>query len=168
MPTAITPQTATDCVSWLRAGEIPCYKIGGKIKAAYLACYDACMEEIAGSTSTKAAAPRIRRTPDSAAATPITGTETAPRRRGRPPLLISAKRTGTPTTDKETTGNLANMVLAAVSVSGTTRQTVLANPTLKGNRANHISIAITRHLRAGRIAERDGMLYNTAEQRIAA
>ncbi len=162
--TTITPQNVATFEAWLTAGLIPSYKMGGKIQAAYQTYVQACMSELIGA---KRAPQRAQRSTPSATATktpPAAATNTPVRRRGRPP-----KATGTPQAKTSNPSNLSNLVLAAVSFAGTPRSTVLANPTLKGARSNHIGIAIKRHITAGRFIEQDGMLYNRAtEQRAAA
>jgi len=79
---------------------------------------------------------------------------TASRGRGRPPRAAAsrsaARAPGTP--------SLGERVLALAT--GRTRQELyLACP---NDRPNHIGIAVQRHLRAGRIQERDGKLYATS------
>jgi len=63
--------------------------------------------------------------------------------------------------------SLGDQILALAT--GKTQQEIAA--ACKGVRANHVGIAIARHKRAGRIEERDGMLYAThstgTEQRAA-
>jgi hypothetical protein len=78
----------------------------------------------------------------------------ASRGRGRPPRATASKSAGR----KPSAPSLGERVLALAT--GRTRQELyLACP---NDRPNHIGIAVQRHLRAGRIQERDGKLYATS------
>ena len=90
--------------------------------------------------------PPARRTTSAAAAE--AKAPTASRGRGRPPRAATSKSAGR-------TPSLGERILALAT--GRTRQELyLACPK---DRPNHIGIAVQRHLRAGRIQERDGKLY---------
>ena len=92
------------------------------------------------------------RRPASAAASEAKA-PTATRGRGRPPRAAS-KSAGR----KPSAPSLGERVLALAT--GRTRQELyVACP---NDRPNHIGIAVQRHLRAGRIQERDGKLYATS------
>jgi hypothetical protein len=91
------------------------------------------------------------RKPTSAAAAAKGGTAT--RVRGRPPRAAASKAAAR----KPGAPSLGERVLALAT--GKTRQELyLACP---NDRPNHVGIAVQRHLRAGRIQERDGKLYGT-------
>jgi hypothetical protein len=91
------------------------------------------------------------RKPTSAAATAKGAT--ANRVRGRPPRAAASKLVAR----KPSAPSLGERVLALAT--GKTRQELyLACP---NDRPNHVGIAVQRHLRAGRIQERDGKLYST-------
>ena len=96
--------------------------------------------------------PPVRKTTSAAAA--AAKSPTASRGRGRPPraaVSTSAAR-------KPSAPSLGERVLALAT--GRTRQELyLACP---NDRPNHVGIAVQRHLRAGRIQERDGKLYAIA------
>jgi hypothetical protein len=90
------------------------------------------------------------RRPTSAAAT-AGRTPTTSRGRGRPPGAGTIQSAGR----KPSTSSLGERILALAT--GRTRQELyLACP---NDRPNHVGIAVQRHLRAGRIQERDGKLY---------
>jgi len=92
------------------------------------------------------------RRPTSAAAAEAKATA-ASRGRGRPPRGAASKSAGR----KPGAPSLGERVL--VLTTGRTRQELyLACP---NDRPNHVGIAVQRHLRAGRIQERDGKLYAT-------
>ena len=92
------------------------------------------------------------RRPTSAAAAEAKATA-ASRGRGRPPRGAASKSAGR----KPSAPSLGERVLALAT--GRTRQELyLACP---NDRPNHVGIAVQRHLRAGRIQERDGKLYAT-------
>jgi hypothetical protein len=102
---------------------------------------------------------RVRKTPPtrrstSAAAAPEAKASTATRGRGRPPkaaTIKSARR-------EPSAPSLGERVLALAT--GKTRQELyVACPT---DRPNHVGMAVQRHIRAGRIQERDGKLYATS------
>jgi hypothetical protein len=79
---------------------------------------------------------------------------TATRVRGRPPRAVASKSAGR----KPGAPSLGERVLALAT--GRTRQELyLACP---NDRPNHVGIAVQRHLRAGRIQEREGKLYATS------
>jgi hypothetical protein len=79
---------------------------------------------------------------------------TATRVRGRPPRAAVSKSA----VRKPSAPSLGERVLALAT--GKTRQELyLACP---NDRPNHVGIAVQRHLRAGRIQERDGKLYATS------
>ena len=79
---------------------------------------------------------------------------TASRGRGRPPRAAASKSAGR----KPGAPSLGERILALAS--GKTRpELYVACP---NDRPNHIGIAVQRHLRAGRIQERDGKLYATS------
>jgi hypothetical protein len=95
--------------------------------------------------------PSARRT-TSAAATAKGAT--TPRVRGRPPRAAAGKSAGR----KPSAPSLGERILALAT--GKTRQELyVACP---NDRPNHVGIAVQRHLRAGRIQERDGKLYGTS------
>jgi len=94
--------------------------------------------------------PPARKTTSAAAAK----SPTASRGRGRPPRAAAIKSAAR----KPSTPSLGERVLALAT--GRTRQEIyVACP---NDRPNHIGIAVQRHLRAGRIQERDGKLYATS------
>jgi hypothetical protein len=77
----------------------------------------------------------------------------ATRVRGRPPRATASKSAAS----KPIAPSLGERILALAT--GKTRQELyLACP---NDRPNHVGIAVQRHLRAGRIQERDGKLYAT-------
>src|SRR5262249_48829814 len=79
---------------------------------------------------------------------------TANRGRGRPPGAAAGRSAGR----KPGAPSLGERILALAT--GKTRQELyLACP---NDRPNHVGIAVQRHLRAGRIQERDGKLYATS------
>ena len=78
---------------------------------------------------------------------------TASRVRGRPPRAVTSKSAAR----KPGAPSLGERVLALAT--GRTRQELyLACPR---DRPTHVGIAVQRHLRAGRLQERDGKLYAT-------
>ena len=92
--------------------------------------------------------PARRSTSTAAAAAKATA---ASRGRGRPPRAAASKSAGR----KPGAPSLGERVLALAT--GRTRQELyLACP---NDRPNHVGIAVQRHLRAGRIQQRDGKLY---------
>jgi len=95
--------------------------------------------------------PTARRTTSTAAAK--AKAPTATRGRGRPPRAASKSAVRKPSAP-----SLGERVLALAT--GRTRQELyVACP---NDRPNHVGIAVQRHLRAGRIQERDGKLYATS------
>ena len=100
---------------------------------------------------------RVSKTPSrkpTAAATTDARAATARRARGRPPQAATSKSAGL----KPSAPSLGERVLALAT--GKTRQELyLACP---NDRPNHIGVVVQRHLRAGRIQERDGKLYATS------
>src|SRR5207237_3697747 len=74
-----------------------------------------------------------------------------PRGRGRPPRKATAKPAGRSAQNL----GLGERVLALAT--GKTRQERYA--ACPSDRPNHVGIAVQRHIRAGRIQERDGKLY---------
>ena len=98
---------------------------------------------------------RVGKTPPSRRPTSAAAAKTrAPamsRGRGRPPTAAASKSAAR----KPSAPSLGERVLALAT--GRTRQALyLACPK---DRPNHVGIAVQRHLRAGRIQERDGKLY---------
>jgi len=100
---------------------------------------------------------RVSKTPPArklTSAAPATNGATATRTRGRPPRAATSKSAAR----KPSAPSLRERVLALAT--GKTRQELyLACP---NDRPNHVGIAVQRHLRAGRIQERDGKLYATS------
>jgi hypothetical protein len=96
--------------------------------------------------------PPARRTRSAAAAE--AKAPTASRGRGRPPRAASGKSAGR----RPSAPSLGERVLALAT--GRTRQELYL--ACSNDRPNHVGIAVQRHLRAGRIQERDGKLYATA------
>jgi hypothetical protein len=100
---------------------------------------------------------RVSKTPSrrsAAAATTEAKAPTARRARGRPPRAATSKSAGR----KPSAPSLGERVLALAT--GRTRQELyLACP---NDRPNHIGVVVQRHLRAGRIQEREGKLYATS------
>jgi hypothetical protein len=76
------------------------------------------------------------------------------RSRGRPPRAVATKSAGS----KPSAPSLGERILALVT--GRTRQELYR--ACPNDRPNHVGIAVQRHLRAGRIQERDGKLYATS------
>jgi hypothetical protein len=79
----------------------------------------------------------------------------ATRGRGRPPRAAGTKSGRKPSAQSL---GLGERVLALAT--GKTRQELYA--ACPSDRPNHIGIAVQRHIRAGRIQERDGKLYATS------
>ncbi len=93
------------------------------------------------------------RRPRSASAAEVKA-PTAPRdRRGRPPKAATSKSAGR----KPSVPSLGERVLGLAT--GKTRQELYA--ACPSDRPNHVGMAVQRHIRAGRIQERDGKLYAT-------
>ena len=95
--------------------------------------------------------PPAKRTTSAAAAE--TKALTASRGRGRPPRAAASKSAGR----KPSAPSLGERILALAT--GRTRQELYL--ACANDRPNHVGIAVQRHLRAGRIQERDGKLYVT-------
>ena len=76
-----------------------------------------------------------------------------PRGRGRPPRAATAKSAKR----SARSPGLGERVLA-IATGKTRRELYAACP---NDRPNHVGIAVQRHIRAGRIQERDGKLYAT-------
>jgi hypothetical protein len=96
--------------------------------------------------------PPTRRTKSAAAAE--AKAPPASRGRGRPPRAAAGKSAGR----KPSAPSLGERVLALAT--GRTRQELYLE--CPNDRPNHIGISVQRHLRAGRIQERDGKLYATS------
>src|SRR5262249_4489873 len=94
--------------------------------------------------------PARRRTSTAAAKAKATP---ASRGRGRPPRAAAGKSAGR----KPSAPSLGERILALAT--GRTRQELY--PECPNYRPNHIGISVQRHLRAGRIQERDSKLYAT-------
>ena len=77
----------------------------------------------------------------------------ASRARGRPPRAAATKSAGS----KPSAPSLGERVLALAT--GRTRHELYM--ACSNDRPNHVGIAVQRHLRAGRVQERDGKLYAT-------
>ena len=100
---------------------------------------------------------RVSKTPPARRSTSTTATEarasTATRGRGRPPKAAANK-----SAERKPSGpSLGERVLALAT--GKTRLELYA--ACPSDRPNHVGIAVQRHIRAGRIQERDGKLYAT-------
>ena len=96
--------------------------------------------------------PPARKTTSAAAA--AAKSPTASRGRGRPPRAAASKSA----VRKPSGPSLGERILALAT--GKTRQELyVACP---NDRPNHVGIAVQRHLRAGRIQERNGKLYATS------
>ena len=96
--------------------------------------------------------PPARRT-TSAAVAEAKATTTS-RGRGRPPRAAASKSAGR----KPGALSLGERILA-LATGKTRRELYVACP---NDRPNHIGIAVQRHLRAGRIQQRDGKLFATS------
>jgi hypothetical protein len=101
---------------------------------------------------------RVSKTPPARRTTSVAAAEakapTASRGRGRPPRAAASKSAGR----KSSAPNLGERVLA-LATGRTKQELYLACP---NDRPNHIGVVVQRHLRAGRIQERDGKLYATS------
>jgi hypothetical protein len=101
---------------------------------------------------------RVSKTPPARRSTSAGAAEakpsTATRGRGRPPKAATIKSTRR----EPSAPSLGERVLALAA--GKTRQELYA--TCPGDRPNHVGMAVQRHIRAGRIQERDGKLYVTS------
>ena len=100
---------------------------------------------------------RVSKTPTArrlrSAAAAEAKTPTATRGRGRPPKATTSKSAGR----KLGAPSLGERILALAT--GKTRQELYT--ACPNDRPNHVGIAVQRHIRAGRIEERDGKLYAT-------
>jgi hypothetical protein len=76
-----------------------------------------------------------------------------PRGRGRPPRAATAESA------KRSAQNLGLGERVLAMAAGKTRQELYA--ACPNDRPNHVGIAVQRHIRGGRIQERDGKLYAT-------
>jgi len=83
----------------------------------------------------------------------------ATRGRGRPPRAATGKSAGGEPSARSS--GLGERVLALAT--GKTRQELYA--ACPSDRPNHVGMAVQRHIRAGRIQERDGKLYATPTAR---
>jgi hypothetical protein len=108
--------------------------------------------ETAERVLTRVSKTRPARRPISAAAAEAKA-PTASRGRGRPPRAAASKSAGS----KPSAPSLGERVLA-LATGRTKQELYLACPK---DRPNHIGVVVQRHLRAGRIQERDGKLYAT-------
>jgi len=79
-------------------------------------------------------------------------------RRPAPAAGAEAKAAAKPISGEPGAPSLSELVLALAT--GKTRQELYLE--CPNDRPNHIGIAVQRHLRAGRIQERDGKLYATS------
>jgi hypothetical protein len=96
--------------------------------------------------------PPARKTTSTAAA--AAKPPTASRGRGQPPRAAASKSAAR----KPSAPSLGERVLA-LATGRTQQELYLACP---NDRPNHVGIAVQRHLRAGRIRERNGKLYATS------
>jgi len=104
---------------------------------------------------------RVSKTPPARRSTSTTATEarasTATRGRERPPKAAANK-----SAERKPSGpSLGERVLALAT--GKTRLELYA--VCPSDRPNHVGMAVQRHIRAGRIQERDGKLYATPTAR---
>ena len=101
---------------------------------------------------------RVSRTPPARRTTSAAAAEstapTASRGRRRPPRAVASRSAG----PKPSAPSLGERVLTLAT--GKTRQELYR--ACPNDRPNHVGIAVQRHLRAGRIQERDGKLYAIA------
>ena len=95
-------------------------------------------------------APSARR-PRSASAAEVKAPTAARGQRGRPPKTATSESAER----KPSAPNLGERVLALAT--GKTRQELYS--ACPSDRPNHVGMAVQRHIRAGRIQERDGKLY---------
>ena len=95
------------------------------------------------------------RRPTSAAAAEAKAPTATRGRLGRPPKAATSKSAGREPSARSL--GLGERVLALAT--GNTRQELYA--ACPSDRPNHVGIAVQRHIRAGRIQERDGKLYAT-------
>jgi hypothetical protein len=80
----------------------------------------------------------------------------AARGRGRPPTSNTAKSAGR---DRRAQNPSLGERVLTLATGKTPRELYAACPS---DRPNHVGIAVQRHIRAGRIQERDGKLYATS------
>ena len=101
---------------------------------------------------------RVSKTPPARRSTSPAAAEAkaspASRGRGRPPKAATIKSTRR----EPSAPSLGERVLALAA--GKTRQELYA--ACPSDRPNHVGMAVQRHIRAGRIQERDGKLYATS------
>src|SRR5712691_6504516 len=81
-------------------------------------------------------------------------TSTATRARGRPPKAATIK-----SARREPSAPSLGERFLALATGKTRQELYVACPT---DRPNHVGMAVQRHIRAGRIQERDGKLYATS------
>jgi hypothetical protein len=102
---------------------------------------------------------RVSKTPPARRPRPASAAEVkaskVTRGRGRPPRAATSKSAGREPSARNP--GLGERVLALAT--GKTRQELYA--ACPGDRPNHVGMAVQRHIRAGRIHERDGKLYAT-------
>jgi hypothetical protein len=94
--------------------------------------------------------PPARKTASDRSSATATDAAASARSGGRPPSTTRRLAAG-----KRSSPSLNDQVLALAT--GKTQKEITAE--CKGARPNHVGAAIARHKRAGRIEERDGMLY---------
>jgi hypothetical protein len=94
------------------------------------------------------------RRPRSTSAAEVKAATATRGRRGRPPKAATSKSAGR----KPSAPSLGERVLSLAT--GKTRQELYT--ACPNDRPNHVGIAVQRHIRAGRIEERDGKLYATS------
>src|SRR3984893_5375042 len=100
-------------------------------------------------------APPARRPRSTSAAEAKAKASNATRGRGRPPQAATSKLEGAEPSARSL--GLGERVFALAT--GKTRQELYA--ACPGDRPNHVGMAVQRHIRAGRIQERNGKLYAT-------
>ena len=100
-------------------------------------------------------APPARRPRSTSAAEAKAKASNATRGPGRPPKAATSKLAGGEPSARSL--GLGERVFALAT--GKTRQELYA--ACPGDRPNHVGMAVQRHIRAGRIQERDGKLYAT-------
>ncbi len=93
------------------------------------------------------------RKPRSASVAEVKAPTAAGGRRGQPPKAATSKSAGR----KPSAPSLGERVLGLAT--GKTRQELYT--ACPNDRPNHVGMAVQRHIRAGRIEERDGKLYAT-------
>jgi hypothetical protein len=100
---------------------------------------------------------RVNKTPpariSTSAAAAGANASTATRDRGRPPKAATIK-----STRREPSAPSLGERILALATRKTRQELYVACPT---DRPNHVGMAVQRHIRAGRIQERDGKLYAT-------